>query len=106
MIPEDIGAKLHAAREEVSMSYQEAYEESKITPEEIKSIENGEITPSPLHMECLCYAYGISTRLLLETFPTENIMITHNDNKELKEYLLNAHALQQELDNLGIPENV
>lgn len=33
-------------------------------------------------------------------------MVTHNDNKELKEYLLNAHALQQELNSLGILENV
>lgn len=37
MIPDNIGEKLRAAREYVSMRYEETYKESKVTPEEIKS---------------------------------------------------------------------
>lgn len=108
MFLDNIGEKLQEYRQELSLSYTEAQELSGLKTETIQDIEEGVIQPSVLAINALCYAYGIPISMLEEHLSEaeENIVITHNGNEQLYQYLLYAHAVQQELDNINVPEIV
>lgn len=106
MFLDNIGEKLQEYRQELSLSYAEAQELSGLKTETIQNIEEGVIQPSVLAVHALCYAYGLPMSMLEERLSEaeENIAITHNGDEQLYQYLLYAHAVQQELDNINIPE--